>query len=320
MTFPTKQHQIAYTKRFREMFDKNTSIEAFVIVVAHLAAMGAIAAVCIAAYFYNPIAGYVLYPVSVWLIGTRYRAFINIVHECVHSSFAKSPPVNVFIGEFLCTLLFISFADYKHHHATHHVHTGNYEKDLDFINSKHYDFHIPLNRELIHRHIRRIFTGAVFRDYIGDVLYDPKASTAWRAVRTFYVMFLLLLVTTEFLVFGTFFGALFALVPRFVALPLIGYISDFLDHGGVLGQEHDLNKSRNYIVDSRLARLAFFPRNDCYHLLHHLFPTVPTRFFPDVHRILMEEQPEYRVKPHTFRQWLREPFTTTTPVMTGSAH
>jgi fatty acid desaturase len=316
MTFPTKKHQIAYTKRFREMFEKNSSFEALSIVAAHLVATVAVTAICVTAFFYTPAAGFALYPLSVWLIGTRYRAFINTVHECVHSSFAKSLAVNVFIGEFLCTLLFISFADYKHHHATHHVHTGNYEKDLDFINSKHYDFHIPLNRELILRHIRRIFTGAVFKDYIGDVLYDPKASTAWRIIRTLYLLLLILLVTTEFFVFGTFIVALFVLVPRFVALPLIGYISDFLDHGGVLGQEHDLNKSRNYIVRNRLLLVVFFPRNDCYHLLHHLFPTVPTRFFPQVHRILMEEQPEYRVKPHTFRQWLREPFTTTTPVMT----
>lgn len=67
-----------------------------------------------------------------------------------------------------------------------------------------------------------------------------------------------------------------------------------MDHGGLLKDVHlnALDMSRNLVVP-RLLRLVIFPRNDCYHLIHHLYPTLPVRYFDDVHSALLSDV-EYR--------------------------
>ena len=97
-----------------------------------------------------------------------------------------------------------------------------------------------------------------------------------------------------------------ACTTRFLTtLPAIAYVTDVLDHAGLIRRKHDLEKSRNYVVDNRLIHVVFFPRNDSYHLVHHLFPSVPTKMMPQCHKILMQEVPEYRALSHTLRGWLR---------------
>jgi fatty acid desaturase len=310
MKFPNAAEHAKYTRRFRELFPKSHWAEAVAVVLAYAACIAATIAASVALYRVDTLAGIVAYPVAVWFIGTRFRAYINIVHECVHNGFTRINQHNALIGELLSMLLLISFRDYKSHHATHHIYTGDYDRDLDFINSKHYDFHIPMDRSLLRRHLRRLFSPALLREYIGYKIYDPRSPLSWRVARLGYLAALAVVGCYDFNVWsGTYIVLLYVIVPRFVALPLIGYMSDLLDHAGVLGQANDVDKSRNYIVENRILREIFFPRNDCFHLLHHLFQVVPTKHFPACHKILMEENPEYAAKSHRLVEWIQSPYT-----------
>jgi fatty acid desaturase len=42
-----------------------------------------------------------------------------------------------------------------------------------------------------------------------------------------------------------------------------------------------------------VLRFFLFPRNDCYHLIHHLFPGVPVNHFDRCHEELLQD-PKYR--------------------------
>ena len=63
---------------------------------------------------------------------------------------------------------------------------------------------------------------------------------------------------------------------------------------GLIGAADELDSSRNMPVPKAIGML-FFPRNDCFHLVHHLFPQVPTRHLRDCHGRLLSH-PEYRAR------------------------
>jgi fatty acid desaturase len=82
-----------------------------------------------------------------------------------------------------------------------------------------------------------------------------------------------------------------------VFMPFLRFVIDIIDHGGIYTAEaNELYKSRNFIHHAAL-RWILFPRNDCYHLIHHLYPYLPVASFGKVHAILMED-PEYRNLQH----------------------
>lgn len=87
---------------------------------------------------------------------------------------------------------------------------------------------------------------------------------------------------------------LFILLPMFFIFPTLNYWTDCLDHAGLVPSDDQLVASRN-VLAPEWVRLVFFPRNDCYHLVHHLFPQVPARHLKLAHEELCAE-PLYRSK------------------------
>jgi fatty acid desaturase len=76
-------------------------------------------------------------------------------------------------------------------------------------------------------------------------------------------------------------------------------VAHCVDHAGLIAESDDLYASRNLILPQPL-RALLFPRNDCFHLVHHLFPSVPTRHLPACHRRLMSD-PAYAALSHRAR-------------------
>ena len=74
----------------------------------------------------------------------------------------------------------------------------------------------------------------------------------------------------------------------------INYWTECIDHSGLLDSEDDLEACRNFIVPKQI-RMILFPRNDCYHLIHHLFPKVPTHHFESCHKQLLSN-PDYKAR------------------------
>lgn len=62
-----------------------------------------------------------------------------------------------------------------------------------------------------------------------------------------------------------------------------------MDHAGLVPTDDDLEASRNLLAP-RVVRWLFFPRNDCFHLVHHLFPHIPARHLEDSHEALLDDE------------------------------
>ncbi|NRA89206.1 MAG: fatty acid desaturase, partial [Rhizobiales bacterium] len=81
---------------------------------------------------------------------------------------------------------------------------------------------------------------------------------------------------------------IFIILPFAWIYPAINYWTDCVDHAGRLEVGDDLYKSRNFIIHKSI-RWMLFPRNDCYHLIHHLFPSVPSHQLEAAHDELMTD-------------------------------
>ncbi|MCR8724693.1 fatty acid desaturase family protein [Frigidibacter sp. ROC022] len=222
-------------------------------------------------------------------IGTRHRGLNNIIHECSHASFADERQDNTVIGSLCASLLLKSFTKYRDDHLSHHAHIGDYEMDHEFAPIKKFRLHEPLTARTVLRHIVTPLLGRHLRMYTGINLSDEDGRAYYWlkiAVVAAIVLFTILQPLTSLI---------FVIIPLFYIYPTINFWTDCLDHAGLVGAEDELEASRNVLAPTPV-RLLFFPRNDCYHLVHHLFPQIPARHLHKAHAELCES-PDYCGQP-----------------------
>jgi fatty acid desaturase len=215
-------------------------------------------------------------------IGTRLRGLNNIVHECTHSSFSDHRGDNVVLGRVCASLLTGCFKTYKSNHLSHHAHIGDYEHDKEFSNLEKFRLHEPLTALTILRHITTPLLGRHLRMYSGINLSGGDGA--------FFLGFklALLLAIAVFAYIQPYTAVFFVLLPLYYIFPTLNFWTDCLDHAGIVGSPDELEASRNVLAPLPL-RLLFFPRNDCYHLVHHLFPQVPARHLETAHLQLCKD-------------------------------
>ena len=269
-------------KEFRDL-DKNQLLSASVILASH------VVQILLSMY-----AGYLLISLNTALgylglfaltlfIGTRYRALNNIVHECSHFAFTENRKHNEFIGSLSAAFLLKSFSEYRREHMSHHSHLGDFEKDLDFKNISEFHADDQINSAMILRHVLTPIVG----------LHLPKYVSVNLSISDGFGFALIKMALTvgalAWLIIDPLTAILLYFIPFFWAFSAINYWTDCIDHGGLLQHDDELMTSRNFIVP-RWLRLILFPRNDCFHLVHHLFPTVPVKHFDHCHSALSEYQ------------------------------
>jgi fatty acid desaturase len=219
-------------------------------------------------------------------VGTRFRGINNILHECSHLTFSVRRTDNVLFGRIAAALLLKTFEAYKTEHMSHHVHLGDYEHDLDFHKLQKFKLEDELTPKTIARHAITPLLGLHITSYVS---FDMS----WRDGPVFGLLKMALLLGTTIYVLIDPLAALLMVVFPFVwVYSTLNYWTDCIDHGGILEHGHELKQSRNVIVNP-IVRFFLFPRNDCYHLIHHLFPGVPVNHFDRVHEELLQD-PHYR--------------------------
>lgn len=224
----------------------------------------------------------------IFFIGTRLRGLNNIVHECSHATFSSHRPDNVLIGSLCASLVLGCFRDYRDDHLTHHAHLGDYDHDEDLKSLKALRLDDPLTPGVVLRHVVTPLIGRHLPHYL-RVNLSARDGRAFQVLKVALVVSALLLTALMPAV-----GLLFVLAPFVLVYTAINYWTDCVDHAGIVASADELEASRNVLAPGPL-RLLLFPRHDCYHLVHHLFPHVPARHLAVAHRKLLAED-AYRLR------------------------
>lgn len=282
-----------YVRRFLGL-ERYRRIEAWLIVATYLGLI--LAAILLGTYLLT-------LPQSVWtvaaevataaFIGTRLRGINNIVHECSHATFADERSDNVTIGRFCTAILMKSFRKYRDDHLSHHAHNGDYEHDAEFGLIEKFGLHDPITPRTILRHALVPLTLRHLPLYTGINL-SGEDGRVYQALKV-----ALLAAMGVFLLFNPVAALAFVILPLFYVYPTFNFWTDCLDHAGLVGAKDEIEASRNVLAPA-LVRLVFFPRNDSYHLVHHLFPQIPARHLHLAHEQLSRD-PSYRRLPSAVR-------------------
>lgn len=227
--------------------------------------------------------------ISTPIIGCRQRGLADILHQSAHKTLAKNRFLNKLLGTFFSGyLVFQSWTAYFESHVKkHHVHFGNEKIDPDYVylieeglyEKKHKAdwvwknlisplFLLKNRRKAIELFKNRLFYAKDSKELITKILY---------------ISFL----TISFIYFG--YGKellLFWIVPLITAFPVVNWYIELMEHFPLVRQNNiDLYMTRNRWTGP-LAKFFTGIHNEHLHLVHHLFPAIPSWHLPKAHKIL----------------------------------
>jgi fatty acid desaturase len=246
-----------------------------------------------------PWIGWALYPVAAFFIGSRMRCLGNMIHEASHGVLARESGANLAFGRLLAVLDFTSFEVYQRKHASHHRYVGDPERDEDFGPRQRYGFGAK-GGSFLWPHVLRPLTLFHLREFVRPVIIAREDGLPVRLGRFVHVALLVCLV----LAVGWLPFVLFYLVPYLTSYQVLRYWSDAADHAGIAREADEFDRVRNHRFSLQLLNRLVFPRNDEYHLVHHLFPWVATSHQGQLHELLMKD-PVYAARDHGVRSLLR---------------
>ncbi len=217
----------------------------------------------------------------VFFIATRLRGFNNIVHECSHYSFSANREDNRILGSICASFNLGCFRVYRDEHLTHHSHVGDYEKDMDLHGIQDLKLEADLTPKTVLRHILTPIFGLHLPYYLNPNLSAEDGRIYW------LLKISLVAAAILFLLVDPLAALVLAWLPFLWVFTAINYWTDCIDHAGIVGNDDELEASRNFVVP-KVIRAILFPRNDCFHLVHHLFPLIPANHLEICHKELMQ--------------------------------
>lgn len=244
-----------------------------------------------------PSATWLFRSLAVIWIGIRMRALGNMMHECSHGIFADSSKGNEKLGHLLAALDLASFSDYSHQHASHHAHLGDPERDLDFRSR-----FFLLGRNQSAKAILLTFFISVLLVPLWFIMLRP---VLWARCAPLWSNFIRIVLLTGVVLAAIhpetqLLTLLYVIVPYLTTYQWMRIFSDACDHLFLTQEIESYERSRNHLFKHQFLNVLLFPRHDAYHLLHHLFPALPTRLYPNAHAQLLQH-PWYRSRQHELR-------------------
>lgn len=222
-----------------------------------------------------------------------------LMHEGAHFRLHKNDQVNDFWGNFFCALpLTTLLKDYRHFHLNHHKHLGDNEKDperhlykkLDhkyqFTSKKEYKFQFL--RDILGISILR---SLMFFNHFSKTEHEKKKLRALNTSEMIQITFFLLLI--GFSIYLNFWQEIiiYWFLPLFFIFPIF-----LLWHGQGehLKIDTDCYEENTFTHEYPFwVNFFVYPINSGYHLVHHLFPTVPWYNLKAFHKELLNNE-EYR--------------------------
>ncbi|SDH67677.1 Fatty acid desaturase [Alteribacillus persepolensis] len=239
------------------------------------------------------------YLIAIALIGSRMRAFDNLMHESSHGLLFKNRKLNKWVAcIFAAFPVFTSYTAYCTSHYKHHRHLWHSEKDPD---TKRYSL-IGLDkpqtslRTFVKKHIIKPLTLTHVPKYVFGTLHVNILSKEEPKIETFVKIFFWLGIVSTSILFHFWLDLiLFWLVPLLTTFQIFRYWAEMAEHSG-LKSAQELYASRN-TFGNPLERFFLHPHHDNYHLVHHLFPAIPHYNLKKAHLVLMKDK-EYREAHH----------------------
>lgn len=224
--------------------------------------------------------GWMVVP-SLLIVGNRQRALGNVLHDCGHRNVSRRARVNDFIARCLVApLLFSDFEHYRKTHLAHHMHLGHPQDDPDYMSSAGANRHCW--RETFFTNLlsakQWIFT------LVGD-FSKPLGGLKLLYMALWWTTFLAWIgVIAGWPTAGVFLGLwLAARASVFFSITLFREMCDHFgrEPGGIFQFSRD-------ITAGGILGCMIHPRNNGYHLTHHLLPAVPYYHLPTAHGALLK--------------------------------
>lgn len=225
--------------------------------------------------------GWFCAPAAIVWIGNRQRALGNLLHDASHRNLTASRRVNdVLAGLFIAPLLFNSLPVYREAHARHHAWLGDPHTDPDYIAVR-----VEPNRGWWRPYITVLLTPQVWRGSTFGHLHTDQTSPSQKV--GIIVWWTIALSASAFtagpgatvVCFTTW------MLARATAFHAITTFRELCDHfgrqpGGVFNYTRDISSHSFW-------RWIIHPRNNGYHLTHHLMPAIPYHRLPKAHGRLL---------------------------------
>ncbi|MEQ8966054.1 MAG: fatty acid desaturase [Azospirillaceae bacterium] len=226
--------------------------------------------------------------IVILLIVRQQRALENVVHFGSHLNFSKKRGVNdLFVDSIAAWPMLSDVREYRTFHRDHHGYYGGHDDPcrLRFERIGVSDAKLSTTGRLVIATLR--WLPMYIREYYSDVGSRRRQVTifiAWHCLATA----LLAMITAPAVAISM--SAIWMGV-MFVLLPFVRLIAEVREHDYESGAtEFDTTYSNLGVWD----HLLFHPAGDAWHILHHLYPTIPWWHQRQAHRFLMKRDAEYR--------------------------
>jgi fatty acid desaturase len=236
------------------------------------------------------------------LIARQQRGLELMVHDASHLTWIRSKPaLNNLVADFLVAYPVLSSTDtYWKSHRSHH---GSFGSHLDPCRQRF------ANMGLAHLDLSTKWK--IAREVIAwlapynKAYYEEIGSLSLRQWARFAIWHTAVIIAPTTVLLSSFFGfevasaisvafaiwIIFWMIPFTAVLPVSRSIAEV--------EEHDYTKGETefettYTNDGWLHRALIHPKNDSYHLVHHMFPNIPERRHRRIHKLLMKHDPRYQ--------------------------
>lgn len=269
------------------------------------------------------VVGEMVYLVAILIVGARMRALADLLHQSTHKTLAKNKVLNFVLGTFPSGYLVLqSYSGYHSSHVfLHHGHFGDSKLDPDYIGlqeSRLYGANLKANsvRCYLWNIVHPATTLTYLRYLLKNRILNPQEEFREKLVRLVY------LIVLHSIFIGLGWGYLLLLywwVPLLTTANWVGALIELFEHYPLMEvtSEGIEAKFENIRFDPPLSPLEkgenqnpkavdlFMSRNrlcspvanfflgihwEGYHLLHHLFPGIPSWRYKLAHQILMKDE------------------------------
>lgn len=227
------------------------------------------------------------------LIALALHVFALLMHDGVHHSLLRNRTANRWMSVALGACLLISSSAYQAMHERHHVFLGD-TRDPD-----HYQNYAG-RRVVWLLHFVRLFLGTFLYLVLIPVMIARKASRSEQRR-----------VLVEYAILAAVYALLWRLAPHRVLLH--AWLIPIIPAGIMFNirslAAHSLTDPSDPLLASRSIEahpvVAFFFRNENYHLDHHLFPEIPSYNLARVHSLIRPRMPRATIG-HSYMGFLRQ--------------